>query len=144
MDEGAQKQQQQREVVTGGGEHGIDAVAVAAVEIIAVHPMLRLHVPDDRLDRGASFHFVADRPGHAAHLPGDPGAEFLFVVVAAIAFVHMDATGLDPSQRLQLGDDRSQGMTVEGVSMQCLGVQHKLAAFGLGGRGCHHTLQPNS
>jgi hypothetical protein len=39
LEDGAQKPaepaQQQREVATGGGEHGIGAVAVAALEVIA-------------------------------------------------------------------------------------------------------------
>jgi hypothetical protein len=36
-------------------------------------------------------------------LAGDPDAEFIAVVVAAIAFVDMDTTGFDPGQMLQLG-----------------------------------------
>jgi hypothetical protein len=62
------------------------------------------------------------------------------VVVAAIAFVDVDAAGLDPGQRLQLRDHRSQGVAVKGIAVQPLGVQHKLAAFGFGGRGCHRHL----
>jgi hypothetical protein len=101
LDEGTQKPpqpaQQQRKVVASGDEHGISAGAVAALEVIAVHPVLGLHVPDDRLDRGAAFHFAADRLGHTAHLAGDPDAEFLLMVVATIAFVDVDAAGLDPA-----------------------------------------------
>jgi hypothetical protein len=41
---------------------------------------------------------------------------------------------------LQLRDDWPQSVTVEGIAVQCLGVQHKLAAFGLGGRGRHRDL----
>ena len=43
----------------------------------------------------------------------------------------MDAADLDAGQRFQLGDDRPQGVAVEGIAMQRFGVQHKLAAFGL-------------
>ena len=57
------------------------------------------------------------------------------VVVAAIAFVDMDAAGLDPGQLFELGDHRTQGVAVKRVAVQRLGVQHKLAAFGLGRRG---------
>jgi hypothetical protein len=35
----------QAEVVAGGGEHGADAVAVAAFEVIAADPVLGLDVP---------------------------------------------------------------------------------------------------
>jgi hypothetical protein len=46
LDQGAKKRfepaQEQTEVVAGRGEHGIDAVAVAAFEVIAAHPVLAL------------------------------------------------------------------------------------------------------
>src|SRR5215469_18723710 len=132
-DEGTQKPfepaQEQTEVVAGGGEHGIDTVAAAAFEIIAAHPVLGLDMPNDRLDSGAATHLAADRGGDAAHLAADPDAEFLGVVVAAIAFVDVDATGLDPGQRFQFRDDRPQSVAVEGIAVQCLGVQYKLTAF---------------
>ena len=87
--QGAQKPlepaQEQAEVVAGSGEHGIDAVAVAAFEVIATHPVLGLDVPNDRLDRSAVTHLAADRGGDTAYLAADPDAEFLGVVVAAIA-----------------------------------------------------------
>jgi hypothetical protein len=49
------------------------------------------------------------------------------------------AAGLDLGQRFQLGDDRPQSV-VKRIAVQCLGVRHKLAAFGLGGRGCYRHL----
>jgi hypothetical protein len=142
--QGAQKPlepaQEQAEVVAGSGEHSIDAVTVASFEVIAIHPMLGLHVANDRLDRSAATHLAADRGGDAAHLAADPDAELLGVVMAAIAFVDMDAAGLDPGQRFQLGNDRPQGVPVKGIAVQHLGVQHELPAFRLGGRGCHGHL----
>jgi hypothetical protein len=48
-----QPAQEEAEVVAGGGEHGVDAVAVASLEIIAVHAVLGLEVVDHWLDRGA-------------------------------------------------------------------------------------------
>jgi hypothetical protein len=45
------------------------------------------------------------------------------VIVAAIAFVDVDAAGLDPGQFFEVGDDRPQGVAVERVAVQCLGVQ---------------------
>jgi hypothetical protein len=67
------------------------------------HAVLGLEVADHRLDRGAPPHLAADRGGDAAHLAGDPHPELLCVVVPAIAFVDVDAAGLDPGQLLQLG-----------------------------------------
>ena len=64
--------------------------------------------------------------------------------MAAIAFVDVDAAGLNPSQRFQFGDHRSQGVAIKEVGVQRLGLQHKLAPFGLGGRVATDTLQPNS
>ena len=43
-------------VAPGGGEHGIDAVAVAAFQVIVAHAVLGLVVAEDRLDRGTAFH----------------------------------------------------------------------------------------
>src|SRR5580704_8337508 len=69
------------------------------------------------------------------NLAVDPDAEILFVIVAAITLVDMDAAGLNAGLLLQLGDDRPQRVAVERIAMQGFGVQHKLAAFGLGRRG---------
>ena len=77
--------------MAGGGQDRIAAVAVAALEIIAAQAVLGLGVADDRLDRGTALHLAADRSGHPAHLAGDPDPELLFVIVAAIALVDMDA-----------------------------------------------------
>jgi hypothetical protein len=134
----------------GSGEHGIAAVAVAPFEIIANHPMLGLHVPHDGLHRSAPTHLAADRGRDAAtrrtggpdRLSRYPDAELLGVVVAAIAFVAVNATGLDPGQRFQFRDNRPQSVTIEGVAVQCLGVQYKLTAFGAGV--ATDALQPNA
>ncbi len=48
--------------------------------------------------------------------------------------------GSRPGQRFQLGDHRRQSVTVERIAVQGLGMQHKLAALGLGGRGRHRQL----
>ena len=105
---------------SGSGEHSIDAVTVASFEVIATHPMLGLDVPNDRLDRSAATHLAADRGGDAAYLAADPDAEFLGVVVAAIAFVDVDAAGLDPGQRLQLGNDRPKVWPSKGLPCSAL------------------------
>jgi hypothetical protein len=46
--------QKQTEVVASRGEHGVDAVAIAAFEVVAAHPVLGLEVANDRLDRGTA------------------------------------------------------------------------------------------
>jgi len=64
-----------------------------------IHAVLGLGVADDRLDGGAAFHLAADRAGHPEHLAGDPDPELPFVIIAAVALVDVDATGLDRDRR---------------------------------------------
>ena len=49
LDEGPQESrqpaQEEAEIVAGGGEHGVDAVAVARFEVIAVHAVLGVKWP---------------------------------------------------------------------------------------------------
>jgi hypothetical protein len=52
----------------------------------------------------------------------------------------MDAAGLDAGQLLDRGDGRAEGVPVERIAVQRLGVQQKLAAFGLGDRRRHRDL----
>ena len=54
-----QPAQKEGEVVAGGGEDDVSAVAAAAVEVIAADAVLGLHLADDRLDGGAAFHLAA-------------------------------------------------------------------------------------
>jgi hypothetical protein len=50
-----QPPQEEAEVETGGGEDGVDTVAVLAFEVVAVHSMIGLDVTDHRLDGGAAL-----------------------------------------------------------------------------------------
>ncbi len=63
-DQGAQKgfepSEEKAEIVAGGGENGVGAVAVAALEVIAVRAMLGLDVADHRLDGGWAPHLAAE------------------------------------------------------------------------------------
>ena len=54
-----QPAQEESEVVAGGGEHGVGAVAVAAREMIAAPSVLGFEVLDSRPDRGAAFYLTA-------------------------------------------------------------------------------------
>ena len=47
-----QPPQEEVEVEAGGGEDGVDAVAVLALEVVAVPSMVGLDVTDDRLGGG--------------------------------------------------------------------------------------------
>src|SRR5437762_10913525 len=90
---------------------------------------------DDWFDGGSPPHLAANGFRDAPNLAADPDSELLFVIVAAITLVDMNAAGLNAGLLLQLGDHRPQRVAVERVAMQGFGVQHKLAAFGLGRRG---------
>ena len=134
--------QEQTEVVAGGSEHSVAAITVASFEVIAAHPVLGLEVPNDRLDRGAAAHLAADRRDDAAYLAADPDAELLSVVVAAIAFVDVNATGFHPVQRFQLGDHRPQGMSSKGLPCSALACSTNWPPLGFGpGRHQHLTAE---
>ena len=109
--------QEESKVVAGGGEHGIDAVAVTTFQIIAAHTVLGFGVTDDRLDRGAALHLAADRFCDATDLTADPHPELLRVIVA-ISLVDMNAAGLDAGLLLQFGYHRPQRMAVKRAAMQ--------------------------
>ena len=53
QEKGAQKDcepsQEKVEVEAGGGEDGVDAVAVLPLEVVAVHPVVGLDLPDETL-----------------------------------------------------------------------------------------------
>jgi hypothetical protein len=53
------------------------------------------------------------------------------VIVTAIALIDMDAAGFDPGELLQLGDNRPQGVAIERIAVQRLGMKHELAALRL-------------
>src|SRR5258707_655239 len=134
----AEPAQEEAEVVAGGGEDGVDAVAVATLEMVAAHAVLGLEMTDDRLDRGSALHLAADGFGDVADLAADPNPELVRMIVAAIAL--MDAAGLDAGQPLQIGDDRPEGVAIERIAVQRLGMEDKLAAPGLGRRRRHRDL----
>ena len=87
-DDGSQEfcepSQEQTEVVAGRGQDGVDAVADAALEIVAVHAVLGLDVADDGLDSRTTLHLASDGGRDAADLPRDPDPEPVRMVVAAV------------------------------------------------------------
>src|SRR6476620_8705638 len=93
---------------TGRGQDGVDAVADAAFEVVAVHAVLGLDVADDGLDGRTTLHLAPDGSRDAADLPRDPDPEPVRVVVAAVPFVDMDAASLHAGGLLHVGDHRAQ------------------------------------
>ena len=121
--------QEQAEVVAGRGEDGVDAVADAAFEIVAVHAVLGLDVADDGLDSRTTLHLAPDGSRDAADLPRDPDPEPVRVVVAAVPFVDMDAASLHAGELLHVGDHGAERVPVEGIAVQRLGMEHELSAL---------------
>ena len=56
------------EVITDGGEHGVDGIAGAVSEMIAAHAVLGLEMADHRFDGGAPLEFAFDLGRDAALL----------------------------------------------------------------------------
>ena len=52
--------EEEAEVVAGGSKDGVDGVAAAEGEIVAIHAVLVLDVADDRLDGGPASHLAFD------------------------------------------------------------------------------------
>ncbi len=98
-----QPSDEKAEVVAGCGEDGVGAIALATLEIVAVHAVIDLDMADHRLNGGPSLHLAANGGGDTADLARDPDAELLRMVMAAVALVDMDATGLNTGQRFEIG-----------------------------------------
>lgn len=100
--------EQEGEVVSGGGQHGVEGVALPAV--VAAHPMLGLDVADDGLDGGGASHLALDGWGDAAFLATgeDPELVALRCVMAPIASARMRPISLPMVFSMS-------GMTVAGV-----------------------------
>src|SRR6266545_6799284 len=126
--------QEQAEVVAGGCEHGIDAVAVATLEVIAAHPVIILDVPDDGFDGSTTAHLAANGLGDAPDLAADPDLEAVRIVVTAISLVAVDALDRNACELFEIGYDGTKRMAVVGVAVQRLGMQHELPTLGCGDR----------
>src|SRR3954468_4492549 len=100
--------QEQAEVIAGRGEDGVDAVADAGFEIVAVHAVLGLDVADDGLDSRTTLHLAPDGSRDAADLPRDPDPEPVRVVVAAVPFVDMDSESVQRGKLPQVRAKRTK------------------------------------
>src|ERR1700759_4103989 len=121
--------QQQAEVVAGRGQDGVDAVADAAFEVVAVHAVLGLDVADAGLDGRTTLHLAPDGGRDAADLPRDPDPEPVRVVVAAVPFGDGGAARRHAGELLHVGDHGTEGVPVEGVAVQRLGMEHELSTL---------------
>src|SRR5262249_8589370 len=103
--------QEQAEVVAGSGEHGVDAIAIAAGEIVAAHAVILLEVADDGFDGGAPAHLAADGLGDTPDLAADPDLEPVRIVVAAIALPigHLLRSSVESRSRNMVSSEAKNG-----------------------------------
>lgn len=106
---------EQTEVEADGGEDGVDAVAVASFEEIASHAAIGLEMADNGLHCGAALHLSFDGGGGSSDLAGNPDAELVRLVMAAIASVDMDAADLDAGVLFNVVHCLLEGMPIEGI-----------------------------
>jgi hypothetical protein len=67
--------QEQAEVVSGGGENGVNAVPISALEIVATHPTVILEMADHGLNGSSASHLAANDFCDAADLAANPDPE---------------------------------------------------------------------
>ncbi len=85
--------QQAPEIVSSGGEDGVDGVALAMGQEVPVHSVVFFGVADQRFDGGAAFELAFDSVGYAAFLSLRVNLELVFlrVVVTLVSGVGEDA-----------------------------------------------------
>ena len=130
------------EVVAGGGEDGVDGVALAVSEVVAVHTVLVLDVADDRFDCRPAPQLSFDRRRYAALLACGEDRELVaqWRVVAAVSGICQDALDLGPEGALHIGDDGFERVSVIRIAGQRHGMQGELAAPGALERGGDRDL----
>ena len=100
------------EVVAGGGEDGVDAVAFASAQEVAARPVLLLEMTDDGLNHRAPSKLAFDLSVHTALLTGSEDAQGLGRVMAGIILVKVNAPRRDTDPVGQIFDDSPEGVTV--------------------------------
>ena len=113
--------QEQAEVVCTGGENGVNAVAISALEIVATHPMVVLEMADYGLDGSSALHLAANDFCDAADLAANPDPEPVGIVVAAIALVAVDAADRNTCELFEISDDGTERVAVVRIAMQSSG-----------------------
>lgn len=130
------------EVVSGGGEDGVDAVALSALEVVSVHSVLLFEVAYDGLDGGSPPEFSLDLSVDAAPLAGAKDAQGFWRIMADITLVDISALrfGADPFR--QLFNDGFERVTVIWIVVKRLGVEHKHATWRSCISRCDRDLSP--
>ena len=102
--------EEEAEVVAGGGEDGVDGIALGSSQIIALHAMLILDVADERFDCGAAPHLAFDGGRHAAFLACRVDFERVveWRIVAAISGVNENTVDVIADHGFHLGDQGRQ------------------------------------
>ncbi len=70
---------------------------------------------DHRLDGGATPHLAADGFGDTANLAAGPDLKLIWIVVAAVALVAVDAARCNTSELFEVGDDGTERVAVIGL-----------------------------
>ena len=142
MQQKPQPADEEAEVVSGGGEDGIDGITLAIAEIVAAHPMLGFEMADDGLDGGASSHLALDLWGDAPLLACDEDPELVIGrrVVAAITLVGEETQNRIADERFHVGDHFRQGVAIVGIARQRFDMGYELAALGMAMRRCDRDL----
>jgi hypothetical protein len=97
------------EVISDGGEDGVDDISGTSFEIAAAEVTFGLHVADYRLEGGASSQFAFDDAEDAALLSREEDAARVLGVMAAVTLVHIAALDLAAGKLLGILDDLTQG-----------------------------------
>src|SRR5262249_50737475 len=82
-----------------------------------------LEVADDGFNGGAPAHLAADGLGDTPDLAADPDLEPVWIVVAAIALVAVDAADRDTCKLFEIGDDGAERVAIIRADVQRRGAQ---------------------
>ena len=102
--------------------------------MVGAHSVVVLEVADHGFDGRSASHLAADGFGDAANLAADPDLEAVGIIVAAIAFVAVDAARRNACELFEISDDGTERVAIVRVAVQRLGMQHELPALGRGDR----------
>ena len=119
------------EVVSGGGQDGVDGITLDVGEVIAVHSVARLDVADDRFDSGAALHLAFDGWCDMAFLTCGEDLELVLEasIVALVSGICQNALESCTGELLDVGQDGLKRVAVIGFTRQCLGMNGELAAL---------------
>ena len=96
------------------------------MEVVAVHSVLVLEMPDHRFDGGAAAHLAFDLRGEAALLLGGVDLELVigWRVVAAVAGVGVQALDLIADELFDRRDDVCERVSIIRIARQRLGMDN--------------------